>query len=129
MLGLSTSLSSMATSEVYYNIRKHTFSVRHCGRVVLHTNEVILHDCVFVVRPGGRAQVLKTGHKNVHAFVKGTIGDGFWNLSSHEPYRICYNPFKHSSFVADDGEAVRRADAVRLSIAGGSPIVEAHGIS
>ena len=57
--------------EVYYNLHKNVFSVRHKGRVIQHTKMAVIKDAEYVVRPAGRAKVLREGKKNVHAFVRG----------------------------------------------------------
>lgn len=63
--------------ECYYNLHKLVFSVRALegpdkGRVIAHATRVLLKDVSFVVQKAGREKVLKTGQKNVHAFVRGT---------------------------------------------------------
>ena len=45
--------------EVYYNLHKKTFSVRHAGRVWFHTNVLTLRNCKFAVQPAGRAKCQK----------------------------------------------------------------------
>ena len=57
--------------EIYYNLHKNVFSVRHKGRVIQHTSMAVIKDAEYVVRPAGRAKVLREGKKNVHAFVRG----------------------------------------------------------
>ena len=49
----------MTWVEVYYNLHKNCFSVRHAGRVWFHTNTVTLRNCKFAVQPAGRAKVLE----------------------------------------------------------------------
>ena len=44
--------------EVYYNLHKNLFSVRHKGKVIMHTYDVQITNPTFVVRPSGRAKVL-----------------------------------------------------------------------
>ena len=87
--------------EVYYNLHKNVFSVRHKGRVIQHTKMAVIKDAEYVVRPSGRAKVLREGKKNVHAFVRGE-----W-LSVPSIFRplllidktVTYNPYKYSTFV------------------------------
>lgn len=69
--------------EVYRNLRAPgiTYSVRQGGRVVAHTTAVMLQDATFVVREAGRQRVLSTGHKNVHAWVRGRIVCSAWGTS------------------------------------------------
>ena len=90
--------------EVYKNLHKGVWSIRQAGKVVAHSDYVFLADAKFVVRPGGRARVLREKRKNVHAFVKGFVvppsvagveTDGTWK-------DISYNPYQHSTFVTGE---------------------------
>ena len=87
--------------EVYYNLHKNVFSVRHKGRVIQHTKMAVIKDAEYVVRPAGRAKVLREGKKNVHAFVRGEwLGVTMAWLPYHDKgKRVTYNPYKYSTFV------------------------------
>jgi hypothetical protein len=69
-----------------------------------------------VVRPGGRARVLREGKKNVHAFITGDLAE----LSPGQGMvPIRYNPYFGSTFTRrDNNEPVRSADAVHLNAEG-----------
>ena len=110
--------------EVYRNLHRKTFSVREVGgRVVRHADAVLIGSATFVVRPAGRARVLREGKKNVHAFVRGTdngtpragldalrLQEGHFNV-----VRVRYNPYRFGSFVnAETEEPVTRAATVWL---------------
>lgn len=88
--------------EVYWNLHKHVWSVRHKGRVIKHLDFVTLRDVTWVVQPAGNARVRREGKKNVHAFARGTLGDiddvmgAKWDC-----LRLVYNPYKFDSFVDD----------------------------
>jgi hypothetical protein len=92
--------------EVYWNLRKKLYSVRHRGKVIAHLPFVTLRDVQWVVQPAGRRRVLEQRKKNVHAFARGTwlYGDDELQLT-HDELRltsrmpIMYNPYKHTSFV------------------------------
>jgi len=110
--------------EVYRNLHKNCWSVRDTktGRVVDHTDSISIHNAKFVVRPAGRAKVLKEQRKNVHAFVRGetTIADDFviptiydLNCIGH----ISYNPYKSDTFM-NNGEPIETADIVFLDRTG-----------
>lgn len=93
---------------VYYNLHKHTFSVRYEGKVVLHADYLKLKDVTFKVREGGRQQVINTKQKNVHAFVIGTVEDyikypATSTLTAHGDL-VTYNPYKYNSFVIKNTE-------------------------
>lgn len=88
--------------EVYYNLHKNLFSVRHKGKVIMHTYDVQITNPTFVVRPSGRAKVLAEGRKNVHAFVRGDMSEEVLGLSNG--IAVTYNPYKYSCFVNKDTE-------------------------
>ena len=91
--------------EVYYNLHKNIFSVRHRGRVIAWGNRVTIENPEYVVREKGRQKVLEEGRKNVHAFVRGTLSDinnfkfGKIQQRLSEPREVTYNPYKYDSFV------------------------------
>jgi hypothetical protein len=94
---------------VYYNLHKHTFSIRYKNLVILHADYVKLNNVEFRVRSGGREKVLKEKTKNVHSFVIGTLMDycefPCENLPE-EPNNniVTYSPYKYSSYVMKDTE-------------------------
>lgn len=61
----------MAMDYHYLNWPNRVWSVMNRGKVIRHVGERHIVDPVFVVRPSGQRRVRATGHKNVHAFVKG----------------------------------------------------------
>ena len=103
--------------EVYYNLHKNVFSVRHKGRVIQHTKMAVIKDAEYVVRPSGRAKILREGKKNVHAFVRGEwLGmDLSWKPWVGIGQSVTYNPYKYSTFVdALTEEAASNTDYVVL---------------
>lgn len=95
---------------VYYNLHKHTFSIKNKEKVILHADSVTLTDVEFRVRQGGRENVLRDKSKNVHAFVIGTLADYSKFPSSDIPEStggdlVTYNPYKYDSFVYKDDES------------------------
>lgn len=113
--------------DVYFNLHKHVWSVRsrQTGLVTGHAR-VVAFSCGadMVVRPSGRARVLETGQKNVHAFVRGIdpelFNDG-WQVKSWLSFgqslpdatRVCYNPRRAGHFTrADTGERIDAASAL-----------------
>ena len=87
--------------EVYYNLHKNVFSVRHKGKVIAWGNRVTIENPQYVVREKGRQKVLEEGRKNVHAFVRGTLSDiDIFNQECLSmPKEVIYNPYKYDSFV------------------------------
>lgn len=97
-------------AEVYKNLIRHTYSIRNkdTGRVSFYSKYVMLDDCTFVVREGGRQRVLSTGQKNVHAFVRGRLvarGEAakVAAFNAHRFYEVKYNPLRFDSFVKCTG--------------------------
>ena len=100
--------------EVYRNLHKQCFSVRALegpkkGKVILHTDAILLKDAEFKVRKGGQARVRKTGHKEIHAFVRGEVRavssfaantlKGLAKSRDIKMDQFTYNPYEHDSFV------------------------------
>lgn len=103
---------------VYRNLKykdKVVWSVRDTktGRVVLHTENILLQDVEFVVGQAGRKRVIEEGRKNVHAGVRGRPVS--WVASSQKNW-VTYNPYKYESFVDRETEQpVLEASAAYLS--------------
>jgi hypothetical protein len=69
-----------------------------CGKVIGYVDKIYLKDAEFRVRESGRLKVLKTGQKNVHAFVIGVVAEGTYE-DSNCSYVVNYNPKKNPKFV------------------------------
>lgn len=101
--GRSISLSRRV--EVYRNLNRPGgpwYSIRQDGRVVGHARKVTLRRCQFVVRESGRRRVLKTGRKNVHAWVLGYIDFRYKDhehIDLGEPKPVRYNPRTDERFM------------------------------
>jgi hypothetical protein len=106
--------------EVYYNLHKNVFSVRHKGKVIAWGNRVTIENPEYVVREKGRQKVLKEGRKNVHAFVRGTLSDidifnDHYGSMRPMPQEVTYNPYKYDSFMASHtNQPIKRAKWARL---------------
>lgn len=93
--------------EVYRNLTKNCYSVRHKGKVISHEDEVILAAPICRVQPAGRARVLKEKRKNVHAYVKGVI----IAIPTEYPFReenmvkVRYNPYEKDHFFRADTQS------------------------
>jgi hypothetical protein len=111
--------------DVYWNIHKQCYSLRHRGKVVAHTKFTELRDVEFIVNQKGRERTIREGKKYVHAFVRGWVvvepldfswWDDFpqgevpqgeaWDIkflgSTTEytaTYVVEYNPRLHKSFI------------------------------
>lgn len=91
---------------VYYNLHRKLWSIRavegpNKGRVVAHSDTVLLHNAHGKVSQAGRRRVLAEGRKNVHAGIVGTLvhtgAEGLFYGHS-----VTYNPYKYTSFVYTD---------------------------
>lgn len=94
---------------VYYNLHKHTFSVKNKTRIILHADYVRLGNVEFRVREGGKERVRDEKQKNVHSFVIGDLLDYCKypcdNIPSEPNNKIVtYNPYKYDSFVYKETE-------------------------
>lgn len=92
---------------VYYNLHKKTWSVKALsgpdkGRVVLHSDYVIVRNARGKVSEAGRQRVLREGRKNVHA---GIVGEwSAYDITKLPSRKVTYNPYKYESFVYKDDE-------------------------
>jgi hypothetical protein len=108
---------------VYFNFHKKCWSVRQEGKVVEHTNAVLLKDCRYLVGQAGRKRVLREKKKNVHAGVSGYMVDRVPALPE-ESKEITYNPYKFETFVTDSNEPVTHSDYAVLTCGRGWQDVE-----
>jgi hypothetical protein len=118
---------------VYWNLHKDVYSLRGTdGRVVAHTSAIHIADASFPVSQSGREQVLASGHKNVHAGVRGSGQQAKRRPHLHQLRgwrRVTYNPHKYDSFItASDERPVVGASEVWMVIVDGRPRVYARGI-
>lgn len=102
---------------VYRNLHNGLFSVQHRGRVIAHLPALTLRTASFAVQPAGRAKVLVTKRKNVHAFVTGTVVLPLTN-PAWAAERVSYNPYEAAHFTFADGTAAHRALAVHIASTG-----------
>jgi hypothetical protein len=83
---------------VYRNLRNRCFSVQIGGRVIAHAKSIALSDATFKVSEASRQRVLKSGRKNVHAFVIGTVLPAESGQVLDAVRQVTYNPYSSSSF-------------------------------
>ena len=104
--------------EAYKNLHKDCWSVRQDGLVKFHCHTISMKNCLFVVRPAGRAKVLREKKKNVHAFVRGYLLDDSTPIAKHKSCiweNISYNPYKSANFVDSQNKPVESALFVDLT--------------
>lgn len=84
--------------KVYWNSHKNLFSCVYKGKVFTRLYNVVLNNVEFKVNQKGRAKVLASKIKNVHAFVCGDIDcSQIINIKKYKK-EFVYNPFKGDSF-------------------------------
>lgn len=108
---------------VYRNLHKYgiVYSVQDpkTGLVLGYSEAVLLEDAKFIVSQAGLLRVLLTKKKNVHAFVEGTFSFDLDFVDYMRMEKVSYNPYKHTSFVREDGTKVSTAKTV---------LINAHGV-
>ena len=63
-------------ARAYRNLRWRPtviYSIQTGGRVTHHVHDLTLADVTVTIRPSGQRRARTTGHRNVHAFVTGTV--------------------------------------------------------
>lgn len=112
---------------VYFNLHKKCFSIKALegdrkGRVVAHSDTVLLEGCKLMVSEAGRQRVLREKRKNVHAGVTGVWinadrAESHFEFLSMVGRQVTYNPYKYSSFVIKATEqSVDKADVVAMKV-------------
>ncbi len=127
-------------ADVYFNLHRLVWSVkdRQSGLVAAHgTCVIFLLPVTFVANPAGRARVVETGHKNVHAYVRGADPYVFdehspagWYGTAEDAgmVRVSYNPKKAPTFFrVDTDEPINNAIACAMLAHDGVPVVWALG--
>ena len=100
---------------VYFNLHKLVWSVRQDGKIVEHTEYIMLKDARFLVGEAGRQKVLKERRKNVHAGISGYVVERVPNVPD-AIHNVTYNPYKYETFVdCIDREPVTHADYADLA--------------
>ena len=111
---------------VYFNLHKKCFSIKALegdrkGKVVAHSETVLLESCKFKVSESGRQRVLREKKKNVHAGVTGVWINADDRIESHFNFltmvgrQVTYNPYKYASFVVKATEqSIDKADVVAM---------------
>jgi hypothetical protein len=93
--------------QVYKNLHKNMWSVRQQGKIVAHTDTILLKDCEYRVGEKGRQRVIESKSKNVHAYITGFVVDEipdetyvddddchYYRIVTYNPYKL---PYFHDS--------------------------------
>lgn len=89
--------------QVYRNLHRagRTYSVKQKGLVVAHTTRICLRNCNFVVQEKARQRCLKSGERNIHAWIDGFIsGSGMGTTAAKNDLpKLTYNPRVDKGFM------------------------------
>lgn len=115
--------------DVYWNLHRKCWSIRHKGKVIGHSQAVVLGDATFHVSKAGRQRVLRERRKNIHAFVRGTLlAQGLTACGLPGAVAIAYNPYRFDSFVEVGLDGFKPVEGARLVALNGPRAVVANGI-
>jgi hypothetical protein len=102
--------------DVYRNLNRpgRVWSVRsrRSGLVVARVTAAVVRDVTLVCQPGGRARARRTGVRNVHAFIRGTLCSSA--VAGVDWRELSYDPFGDDPFQCD----ARAVDAARWARVG-----------
>lgn len=119
--------------DVYFNFHRGVWSLRSrkSGLVIAHARVVAFaHGARMAVQASGRRRVLETGHKTVHAFVRGEDAEASEDVAGWRAFgqglpdicRARYNPRRAGYFTRDDtGERIDSASALVMVAPAGEP--------
>lgn len=102
---------------VYYNLHKKLWSIKamegpNKGRVIKHSQHVVLENPTPKVSEAGRQRVLAEGRKNVHAGIVGNLfSTGLEMTLNPNNIEITYNPYKYKTFVLKHSTSVEFSNA------------------
>lgn len=112
---------SAAPVSVYWNIRKHRYSVKQRGLVVAHADSLNLRQVSYRVGAAGNQQVRDEKRKNVHATMHGYLCD---QQSHGDGKSVTYNPYKDSTFVTlPNRHPIFASDSATLRTSNKRPLV------
>lgn len=111
---------SKAKFYIYRNLHGRCFSIKHKGRIIEYTTNIIAINPEFKVSEKGRQRVIKESRKNVHAYV---VCSNFLVPSSFayqlygvlEEGEVTYNPYTDTSFMTN-GKPIFKANYAQLTI-------------
>jgi len=85
------------------NRKGYIFSLRQNGLVVGHTDNIILKGCELIINQNGKQRCIKTQSRNVHAFIRGFIGN-IDDIKTSFSFILNYNPYIDKGFYTSLGE-------------------------
>lgn len=118
---------------VHRNLKNGMLSVLNAntGLLITHVDTIELEDCTFIVHQSGYDLFKKTGQKNVHAYVKGTVVNFNKKTSSidHLNYiYVYYNPkvtnFFYSEYVSEiDNKRIKHCSKCIIDFYGNIKVI------
>jgi len=123
--------------DVYRNLNQKCFSIRSrepatYGKVIAHAQTVAVRNVKFVVQPAGRDKVIKTGAKNVHAFVRGDLlidsPNGAWHSLPGLKYDVTYLPYEYPFFIAKAHDVWAEVNSAELVLMTSGKNIVAKGV-
>ncbi|QEE39821.1 MULTISPECIES: hypothetical protein [unclassified Methylobacterium] len=94
---------------VYWNRTTRVWSLRQSGLVIDRRTDLVLHGCRFHAGESARLRVIRTGDRDVHAWVVGVLSDGPRPPSA---IRVGYRPTEAGFRRRDTNEIVTSAVVV-----------------
>lgn len=79
------------------NRKGFVFSLRQNGKVVGHTNNIVLKNCKFIISNAGKQRCINNKVRNVHAYVEGYLGTKE-DIKLSFSFELLYNPYKDMGF-------------------------------
>lgn len=95
------------------NRKGFIFSMRQFGKVVAHTDKIVLTDCKMIVNKAGKKKAIYTNNRNVHAFIKGYISDND-SIKNTFSFILKYNPFSSDNFHINEVGEVKNCKVIYL---------------
>lgn len=105
----------MPAVQAYWNRTRRLWSVRAGGLVVAYEPALYLAGCRLHAGESARLRCVRTGDRDVHAWIAGELADG---VCPGPLVRIGYRPSERGFRRRDTNETITRADVVAFEADG-----------
>ena len=95
------------------NRKGFIFSLNQNGKVVGHTNNIVLKDCNLIVLESGKKRCLKEKQRNIHAFVEGYLGNEN-DIKLSFSFLLKYNPYENKNFYTSIAGEISKCNVVYI---------------
>ena len=92
------------------NRKGYVFSIQQFGKVVVHSDNFVVKDCILIVNEKIRDKIRLTKRKGIHAYISGYLGT-HEDIKSSFSFDLKYNPYT-TDFFEIMGYAIRSADVI-----------------